>query len=199
MGGRNNYVYREGTTPNTRLLNTQRVRVYSFDAEEPGIFNQIGLVQSWNPSDSRTIEPHRGVGFGDQIAELGVGVTDLTASCGIMMMYLRDIMQVFGYKAGSTGLVRSLKHHRWPFDVKEEVVIPDFIAGESAQGQIITTWFEGCWMTDYSRAFNIGDTAVAQDTTMQITDVYAEPGLGGDDLTDAADSNNLASRLYTAS
>ena len=101
MGGRNNYIYRQGTTPNTRLLNTQRVKVYSFDAEEQGNFAQVGLIQTWNPTDSRAIEPVRGVGFGDQIAELAVGVTDLTATASIMMMYLRNILQVFGYKGGS--------------------------------------------------------------------------------------------------
>ena len=199
MGGRNNYIYRQGTTPNTRLLNTQRVKVYSFDAEDQGNFNQIGLIQTWNPSDSRTIEPVRGVGFGDQIAELGVGVTDLTATAGIMMMYLRNILQVFGYKAGSSGLIRSLKHHRWPFDVKEEIVVPDFIISESQQGATIITWFEGCWMTDYSRSFDISATAVTQDATMNITDVYAEPGTSGDEMTDAAVSNELQSRLYSAS
>lgn len=199
MGGRNNYIYRQGTTPSTRLLNTQRVKVYSFDAEDQGNFMQIGLIQTWNPTDSRAIEPVRGVGFGDQIAELGVGVTDLTATASIMMMYLRNILQVFGYKAGSSGLIRSLKHHRWPFDVKEEIVVPDFIAGESQAGATVITWYEGCWMTDYSRAFDITATAVTQDSTMNITDVYAEPGTTGDEMTDAAISNELQSRLYSAS
>jgi hypothetical protein len=198
MGGRNNYVFRTGSTPNTRLLNTQRVKVFSFDAEEQGVFSQIGLIQTWNPTHSRTIEPIRGIGFGDQIAELGVGVTDLTASCSIMMMYLRDIMQVFGYKAGSTGLIRSLKHHRWPFDVKEEIAVPDFIVGESLTGQIITTWYEGCWMSDYTKAFSMGETSTTQDTTLQITDVYAEPGYYGDEMSDAALSNEQASKLYSA-
>jgi hypothetical protein len=198
MGGRNNYVFRTGSTPNTRLLNTQRVKVFSFDAEEQGVFSQIGLIQTWNPTHSRTIEPIRGIGFGDQIAELGVGVTDLTASCSIMMMYLRDIMQVFGYKAGSTGLIRSLKHHRWPFDVKEEIAVPDFIVGESLTGQIITTWYEGCWMSDYTKAFSMGETSTTQDTTLQITDVYAEPGSYGDEMSDAALSNEQASKLYSA-
>ena len=99
----------------------------------------------------------------------------------------------------SSGLIRSLKHHRWPFDVKEEIVIPDFIVGESTLGTAIITWYEGCWLSDYSKAFNMGDTATTQDATMSITDVYAEPGTSGDDLTDAATSNENISRLYSAS
>lgn len=204
MPGRDNYIYREGTTPNTRLLNTQRVRVFGYDADDQGNFLQIGLVQTWNPSHSRSIEPHRGIGFGDQIAELGVGVTDLTASCSIMMLYLRDIMQVFGYKAGSSGFVRSLKHHRWPFDVKEEIVVPEFIAGESDQSKMeensIVTIYEGCWMTDYTKAFSMGETSTTQDTTVQITDVYANSEATGshDDFTNSNGSETTGfSLLYS--
>jgi len=201
MAGKNNYIYRQGTTPSTRLLNSQRVKVYSFDAEDQANFSQIGLIQTWNPSHSRTIEGVRGIGFGDQVAELAVGVTEITATCTMMMMYLRDLMQVFGYKAGTSGLIRSLKHHRWPFDVKEEIVIPDFIVGEavSQQGGAVLTWYEGCWLQDYAKSLDITATSITQDATMMVTDVYAEPGVGGDNLTDAAVSNNLASKLYSAS
>jgi hypothetical protein len=173
------YVYREGTSPNTRLLNTQKVKLFSIDADTGTTPAQIGLLQSWNPTQNRSVEPHRGMGFGDQIAELGVGLTELQASCSIMMMYLKDIMQVFGYKAGSSGLMRSLKHHRWPFDVKESIVIPTFLnyqagAAQSEDGaRVILTTYEGCWMTDYSKSFNMGDTAATQDTSLMITNVFA--------------------------
>lgn len=205
----NSYVYRRGTTANTSLLNTQRVRLYSYDSDtQTG--SQIGLVQTWNPQDSRTIEAQRGIGFGDQIAELAVGNTELTASCSIMMMYLKDIMQVFGYKSGTSGLIRSLKHHRWPFDVKEEIVIPSFVGSgdilaqggvataTDGGGQAIITIYEGCWLSDYSKSFSMGDTSTTQDTSMSITDVYATAGdrLGVSETDDAGTSNNNISRLY---
>jgi hypothetical protein len=173
------YIYREGVSPNTRLLNPQRVRVFSIDAEDSS-FQPIGLIQTWNPSDTRAIEPVRGIGFGDQIAELAVGVTDLTATATVMMMYLRDIQQLFGYKAGSSGLIRSLKHHQWPFDVYETILIPKYIEGQAKTGassdgdvKVVKTWYEGCWMSDFSKTFDIGATSVTQDMTCQISDVYA--------------------------
>jgi hypothetical protein len=177
------YVYREGVSPNTRLLNPQRVRVFSTDAEDG--YQQIGLIQTWNPSDTRAVEAVRGIGFGDQIAELAVGVTDLTATATVMMMYLRDIQQLFGYKAGSSGFVRSLKHHQWPFDVYETILIPDYISGQAKGGAtvdsgsiVVKTWYEGCWMSDFAKTFDIGATSVTQDMTCQISDVY-----GGDSRT----------------
>ncbi len=192
------YVYREGVSPNTRLLNPQRVRVFSIDAEDTS-FQQIGLIQTWNPSDTRAIEPVRGIGFGDQIAELAVGVTDLSATATVMMMYLRDIQQLFGYKAGSSGMIRSLKHHQWPFDVYETILIPDYIKGQAKNGAttdgdftVVKTWYEGCWMSDFAKTFDIGATSVTQDMTCQISDVYANK----DQLTstDFDDSNKNSFR-----
>jgi hypothetical protein len=190
------YIYREGVSPNTRLLNPQRVKVFAVDAEDD--WQQVGLIQTWNPSDTRAIEPVRGVGFGDQIAELAVGVTDLTATATVMMMYLRDIQQLFGYKAGSSGFVRSLKHHQWPFDVYETIVIPEYIAGQAKGGAttdgdgdtVVKTWYEGCWMSDFAKTFDIGATSVTQDMTCQISDVYGgDSRISATNFVDSYDSN----------
>jgi hypothetical protein len=208
MAGDKNYIYRRGTSPNTRLLSTQRVRVFSFDADASttGTYSQIGLIQTWNPSMTRTIEPGRGIGMGDHIGELGVGVTDLTADCSMLMMYLRDIQQAFGYKAGSSGLIRSLQHHRWPFDVKETIVVPDLLASAQGAGltqdptantNVILTIYEACWLNSYAKTFNVTDAMVTQDANMNITDIYAQPMADVEsEMTDAANSNNLASNLY---
>lgn len=194
--GTKSYIYREGVSPNTRLLNPQRVKVFSIDADSQE-FSQIGLIQTWNPQDTRAVEPVRGIGFGDQIAELAVGVTDLSATATIMMMYLRDIQQLFGYKAGSSGFIRSLKHHQWPFDVYETILIPDYISSQATGGvvadgkvKVVKTWYEGCWMTDFSKTFDIGATSVTQDMTCQITDVY-----GNNDALDSIknDDSNIGS------
>lgn len=198
---RSGYIYREGVSANTRLLNTQKVKVYSFDADITGGMSQIGLIQTWNPTQTRAIEPTRGIGFGDQIAELAVGVTDLNASCTIMMMYLRDIMQVFGYKAATSGIIRSLKHHKWPFDVREEIVVPSFLKtalDNPTQAAVILTYYEGCWLSDYSKSFNMGDTSTAQDCSMMITDVYADSQYSNYNSLNADDSNAGRSNLFNA-
>ena len=197
-------IYREGTTPNTRLLNTHKVKIYSFDADtQGGTFRQIGVLQSWGPSDSRSNTAVRGIGYGDQIAEVAVGATDLTASAEVFALYLRNIMQVFGYKAGVSGLVRSLKHHRWPFDVKEEIVMPEYVARDggtpgseadngvfvnnafnNAAHNAIITWYEGCWMNSYGRTYAVGDVSVSESTDLIVTDVYAPGTLYFEDILD---------------
>jgi hypothetical protein len=190
MPNSNAYIYQQGTTPNTSLLNSQKVKVF---AAHPGgtdpTANQIGLLQSWAPAQSRATEPVRGIGFGDRVAEQSVGVTELTGTLSIAVMYLVNIMQVLGYNAGASGIIRSLKHHRWPFDIKEQIIIPSFIqsnltvqqgtnkTGGISSGNIIATYYEGCWMQDYNITYEIGASTIMQDATVNIVDVY-DPSAG---------------------
>ena len=194
------YVYRYGTAPNTALVNTLKVKLFSFDDSIGGAptMVQVGVLQEWTPGDSRSNTAVRSNGYGDQIAEINPGVTELTGSASVMALYTRNIMQVFGYVAGISGLVRSLKHHRWPFDIREEIVLPLFVhaqaqgVGNSAAGSAgdatrnveapnsssIVTYYEGCWMNDYNRSYTIGDVSVTESSSMIITDVYDPFQLG---------------------
>lgn len=197
--GNTPYVYRYGTAPNTALVNTLKVKVFSFDdgTDNNPVMVQIGVLQEWTPSDSRTNTAVRSIGYGDQIAEVNAGSTELTGSASVMALYTRNIMQVFGYIAGTSGLVRSLKHHRWPFDIREEIVLPLFIEGgpgtsgpggsagdavrrpEAPYSKAIVTYYEGCWMNDYNRSYTIGDVSVTESSGLIITDVYDPFSLGG--------------------
>lgn len=123
------YVYDFGTTPNTRVAVSQRVRLKTplYGRPEQQRF-QIGVVSSFAPSISRTIDVVRGIGFGDKIAELVPGVTDPeTASLERAMLYLNNLWQATGYAAGVAGPVRSLRHHRWPFDIEQQVVFSTLV------------------------------------------------------------------------
>lgn len=218
------YVYRYGTAPNTALVNTLKVKIFSFndDPIAPEMV-QIGVLQTWGPSDTRTNTAVRGIGYGDQIAEVNPGVTELSATAEIMALYTRNLMQVFGYVGGSTGLVRSLKHHRWPFDVREEIVMPLYIgvsggqgmgtyknsAGDAARnaevgGQAVVTYYEGCWMNEYGRSFGIADVSVTESTTLTITDVYDPYAVGtgvygeGTQGGNGGSYTNGKSRLFNA-
>jgi hypothetical protein len=88
----------------------------------------MGVVSSFNPSQSRTIDAVRGIGFGDQIAELVPGVTDPeTGSFERALLYLNNLWQSTGYAGGVDGPVRSLRHHRWPFDIEQQIVFSSLV------------------------------------------------------------------------
>jgi len=117
------FLYNQGTSPNTRVAVSQKVRLLAPAYGASSALHQIGVLSSFNPQESRTIDPVRGIGYGDIIAELVPGVTDpRTASVERALLYLANLWQATGYAAGIDGPVRSLRHHRWPFDVEQQLV-----------------------------------------------------------------------------
>lgn len=118
------YIYEFGTSPNTRTAVSQKVRVLApAYGDQTKTLSQMGVVSSWAPTESRTIDETRGIGFGDKIAELVPSITGATtANFERALLYLSNLWQATGYAAGIDGPVRSLRHHRWPFDVEQQLV-----------------------------------------------------------------------------
>lgn len=196
------YIFRKGVSPNTLSVISSKNRVFAYNAE--GLKKQLGVIATFDPSEARTVEPIRGIGFGDHIAELVPGVTDpMTISVTRSALYLANIYQIFGYKSGVDGIVRSLRHHRWPFDIFQEVIFSAIAVEHFAQPgaattedpttvetqadkegtgdenvQALLTIYEACWMSDYSVSF-ASDTALVQETvTINVSDI-----LSGTDIT----------------
>jgi len=135
--GGSSYVYDFGTSPNTRTAVSQKVRLLTphYGAVEQTM-HQMGVVSSFNPSQSRTVEPVRGIGFGDQIAELVPSVTEpTTGSFERALLYLCNLWQATGYASGVDGPVRSLAHHRWPFDIEQQLVFSNLADWDLRPGQ----------------------------------------------------------------
>ncbi len=187
-----NYLYRMGTAPNTRAAVSQKCKVYGY-ATNAQAFQQIGVLSEFGTDESRTIDPIRGVGFGDQIAELVPSVTEpMTLTVNKTLLYTANLMQVLGYKGGIDGLARSLKHHRWPFDIKQELVFSEIAVLQDPNGVAVTatvttgptaadnpivtplallTFFEGCWMNSYSASFTSDAAMVAENSSVTVTDI----------------------------
>lgn len=188
-----NYIYRQGTAPNTRAAVSQKNKVYGYmaNATTKG-FQQIGVLSEFGHDESRTIDPIRGVGFGDQIAELVPGVTEpMTLTCNKTLLYAVNLFQALGYKGGVEGLVRSLRHHRWPFDIKQELVFSEIASNQdldSATGPLdaaeqpegsgfltpvkaLFTFYEGCWLNSYSASYTSDAAIVAENSSVTVTDI----------------------------
>lgn len=118
------YLYDYGTSPNTRAAVSQKVRLLApaYGSGTKALF-QMGVVSSFSPSQSRSAEPIRGIGFGDMIAEIVPSVTEpVTGDIERALLYLANLWQATGYAGGVDGPVRSLAHHRWPFDIEHQLV-----------------------------------------------------------------------------
>lgn len=186
---RDTYVHRLGVTPETASVISSKNKIYAIpaDGNQTTAF-QIGVVATFDPSESRTIEPVRGIGFGDHVAELVPGATEpMTLGITRTAQYLSMIFQVFGYKGGIDGIVRSLRHHKWPFDIVQEVVIsrlPAVIAGKvdapgltlnGINGELdaMLTYYEGCWISDYGISYAADAALVQENVTVNVTDIIA--------------------------
>ena len=187
-----NYLYRMGTAPNTRAAVSQKNKIYGYATNAQG-FQQLGVISEFGFDESRTIDPVRGVGFGDQIAELVPGVTEpMTLTLNKTLLYTVNVFQIVGYKGGIDGLVRSLRHHRWPFDIKQELVISELAVlqdpnGTSVQATVTTgpttadnpivtprallTFYEGCWFNTYNASFTSDSAIVAETSSVTVTDI----------------------------
>lgn len=189
-----NYIYRRGTAPNTRAAISQKNKVFSYMVGANS-FQQIGVLSEFGHDESRAIDPVRGVGYGDQIAELVPGVTEpMTLTVNKTLLYAVNLFQVFGYRGGVEGLVRSLKHHRWPFDVKQELVFSELVSRFDLDGssgdvaasrqpggdfneavadsvRALVTIYEGCWMNSYSASYTADAAIVAENSSVTVTDI----------------------------
>jgi hypothetical protein len=188
-----NYIYRQGTAPNTRAAISQKNKVFGYMVGTKE-FRQIGVVSEFGHDESRTIDPIRGVGFGDQVAELVPGVTEpMTLTLNRTLMYAVNLFQALGYKGGVTGLVRSLKHHRWPFDIKQEMVFSEIASAQDVEGvtdqalpsasvqasgqefltpiRALFTFYEGCWLNSYSASYTSDAAIVAENSSVTVTDI----------------------------
>jgi hypothetical protein len=132
------YLYDYGTSPNTRTAVSQKVRILAPVYGDNTALWQMGVLSSFAPSQSRSVEPVRGIGFGDQVAELVPSVTEpTTGSFERALLYLCNLWQATGYAAGIDGPVRSLAHHRWPFDIEQQLVfstLSDWDLGKANKG-----------------------------------------------------------------
>jgi hypothetical protein len=178
------YIYRKGASPNTKVAVSQKNKIFSFSTGSSGEMNQMGNLASFDLNESRGVDPVRGVGFGDHVAELVPSVTEpMTISSSRAMLYLQFFHQVLGYKGGAEGLVRSLKHHRWPFDIKQELVLSHLADSEASSNlkglqstsgdsaKAIITYFEACWLTSYNSSYPADSAIVNEDIEIIVSDV----------------------------
>src|SRR4051812_13563890 len=101
------YIYRIGSSPNTRVAISQKSKVFSTPFARIPVLKQVGVLSTFDWSESRAVDPVRGVGFGDKISELVPGVTEpMALTLNRTLLYTASIAQELGYRAGVDGLVR---------------------------------------------------------------------------------------------
>jgi hypothetical protein len=217
---------RYGVSPETLSVISARNRIYAvpaWSASGDTAPKQIGVVATFNPSETRTIEPVRGIGYGDRVMELVPGMTEpMTMAVTRTAQYLSMIAQVFGYKGGIDGICRSLRHHKYPFDLRQELIIGAlgqltekaksgvgtgimdqstfgdqsiFPDGSKPYLQAIITLYEACWISDWNTTFASDTALVQEDVTIHVTNVVADGDGPSDTSTEVFASGAISSYI----
>lgn len=213
-------IYRKGSTPNTRVAVSQKNRVFTkpYGTGAP-TEKQVGVLSTFDYNESRSVDPVRAVGFGDRVVELVPGVTEpVSLTLNHTLMYTVGIVQELGYRGGIDGLVRSLRQHKWPFDIRSELVFSELVTardqasilvkrtGTDDPNYALITYFEGCWIESYGVSFPADSAIVMEDCGVKATDItdgFSNYGNSADTYGDLLDSGNspilrpgAGSRLY---
>jgi len=202
-------LYDMGTTPNTRTAVSQKVRILAPAYGTSSALFQMGVLYNFAPTESRAIDPVRGIGL------------HMTASVERAMLYLATLWQATGYAAGVDGPVRSLRQHRWPFDIEQQIVFStladndlesagsgfsgtsgafnggvkavDFptvteISGVSSGGHTaLISLYEACWWQGWNATFNRDTAIITENGDLAITDIHDFSSIYGEFLATGND------------
>ncbi len=216
-------IYEQGASAQTESVVSSRFKIFT-DVVDVGKFVKLGVTSSFDISESKNIETVRGLGYGDQVAELVPGVTEpMGLTINRTCLYLANLQQVLGYKAGVSGAVRSLRHHKWPFDIKTEIVFSQLASEDPNLGQAsiadvpnegglnntgnpglyaVATVYQGCWMQSYGTNYAIETAAVAENCSIVVTDIFDVSGsVYGEFIDSGLNSQDTTGRslLYSLS
>lgn len=183
----NTNIGRQNPTPNTHTVLSMKTKFYTIPVGEtqPVL---LGMADSVERSQSRSIKALRGVGYGDKIAELVPQYSEAPSlTVNRAALYLQTIQQALGYSAHSSGLVRALNHHKWPFDVIEEVILSE-LAQEKMEGlnsdnlitsrdelaqafSAVQTVYETAWLNNWSSSSSSNTAEVMERVSITVTDM----------------------------
>lgn len=201
----------QGIMPHTRAVLSSRSRVFgpvpadnSNGQNVKDTFELVGAISSFGISSSRNLEVIRGIGLGDNIIEMVPGQSEpLELQITKFALSLSNTFQEFGYRGGVDGLVRALKHHRYPIDIKHELLISakvqkSLVDSKASRGglstkpptaigilnrteddlsdfKVLVTWFEGCWFESFNVTYPVDSAAISEESTLKVTDVTGDP------------------------
>ena len=121
----------------------------------------IGVVQSFEPTQTRQSTAVRGIGIGDRQIERVWGLSDYSATFSKMALFKKFMFDALGYNPN----FRMLAELRFPLDIQESILFPD-------GSQTRNTFYRGCYLNNYTAPRNIsGDLIIMETGTFDITSI----------------------------
>lgn len=173
------FIERKHPAPQTHAAISMKNKLFAVNARDQHAY--LGAVSRFEVNQGRSVDAVKGIGAGDNILELVPNYSDIyTFSFETTLFYLRNLFQIFGYTSGVEGLVRSLRHHKYPFDVKQELVFSEIAELEadsefvqpSSDGHLcLVTYYEACWINSYRHGYTTDSSKVMESAEVSVTDI----------------------------
>jgi hypothetical protein len=133
----------------------------------------VGLVNGWNPTQSKTITPAYQIGTfvdgipsGEPVEKLPGNVTGMTIAVQRYDIYTQKMEEAFGVYVGdgSRKSLSMLTQQDRPFELREQWRYPDDPGG--SEGVI----YQGCWFSNIGKNYRSdGDRIVNVNATIEYT------------------------------
>ena len=174
-------------SPQTHAAISQRNKLYTRGDDTDQFNHFLGAISSFGVSDSRDVTDVRGIGMGDRFIELVPGYSAVyTISVNRVMFYMSNLQQELGYKAGVSGFVRALRHHKYPFDIRQELVFSELVQNHSDfNADNLPAGVTGMRFpeNDGENSSNVNETGKSVDNLYAIVTLYLACWMTGNNAT----------------
>lgn len=130
----------------------------------------IGMIQSFNIAENRTVNKLQSIGVEGVIQAVPSNTNGGSITAQRIALYGEKIYDAFGiddWSGDSKKLFSTLKDQRLPFEIEVETVTPDGMPSYRE------TYLD-CWISSYKKSFTVQTITVSEDVTIQYADVNIE-------------------------
>ena len=121
----------------------------------------VGVVQSLEPSQTRSTTAVRGIGIGDRQIQRVWGLSEYTINFQKMALFDQLLFEALGYSA----TFRMIAELRAPITIFEQILFPD---GSNTRN----TFYRGCYLNNYTAPRSItGDIIILENGTFDCTSI----------------------------
>lgn len=127
----------------------------------------VGMVQSLSVSESRNINKLQAVGQEGVVQAVPGNTNGGQLTISRIALYDRKMIDATGINNNDLGVFVTLRQQRVPFEISCETPSS---AGTEVIFDDITTYYD-CWISSYSKSYTVQSITVAENITVQYSDL----------------------------
>lgn len=127
----------------------------------------IGMIQSFNVSESRTVNKLQSIGVEGVIQSAPQNTKGGSISAQRVALYGERLYDAFKIDTSSS-MFRTLKDQRIPFEI--QVLTTNGIKSDGSTSYYTETYVD-CWLSSYKKSYTVSNITVSEDVSIAYADV----------------------------